>query len=450
MFQFCYEFPNLLKRKLWLCYTRDSIFRLEEQTVVKKAYPIISICILLCLLFTALPLAFAQAYETGSDTPAHREFATDREWDALQRINALRLYHGEAPLAMAARMQPVAALRASELDQSFSGTRPNGSHWYTALDEADISYDLAAELMARPAISGLRVVEMWARCETSLPLLLGEFTHIALGHNISTDTWSALLIQGEPHTALALHPQGGRHLPFGGPLASLHLIAVAKGGVGMSYIPLTDAMVPITRSGNVTLTFSWGGLQLHFTIFVDFSDVDEEHRYYECIRFVVTNGLFNGVSAINFDPDAPMTRAMFVTVLGRQARQMGLPITGDHSIFNDVADDTWYTPYIGWAAERGIAQGFGGHFGVNDPVTREQMATFLLRFIHYAEIEHDTGRGFWFRDRDLVAPWAIGAVDTTLQMGLIHLEYGYFNPDRPATRAEVAHALSALVRDYVN
>ena len=442
--------------------------------MVKKAYPAISLVLLFCLLLGAFPLALAQEYkaevsaasasgqwlslanietETPSLMGGHRDIATDSEWDALQRINALRSYYGKPPLAMAERLQPVAALRAYELDLSFSHIRPDDSAWYTAIEEAEISYAQASELIARPAVSGWRVVEIWAGCEDSMELILGDYSHIALAHNISTDTWCALLIQSEEaHTSLSLHPQGGRFLPFGKPLESLDLIAVAMGGIGMSYIPLTDAMVPIVRSGNVTLTFAWGGLYLHFTIFIDFSDVDESHRYYEHIRFAVTNHLFNGVSATKFAPDEQMTRAMFVTVLGRQARQMGLTIDGDHSIFADVEDGAWYTPYIGWAAARGIAQGSGGYFNPYDPVNREQMATFLLRFIHYAEIElpTDVERPF-ITDRPLVSGWAREAVDTAVTLGLINLREGEnFEPGEDALRAEVAHALAVLVREHVN
>jgi hypothetical protein len=49
-----------------------------------------------------------------------------------------------------------------------------------------------------------------------------------------------------------------------------------------------------------------------------FSDV-QSHRAYDAIEFVVSAGLFNGVSAGSFEPNSTMTRVMFATVLSGYA-----------------------------------------------------------------------------------------------------------------------------------
>ena len=48
-----------------------------------------------------------------------------------------------------------------------------------------------------------------------------------------------------------------------------------------------------------------------------FSDVSSGDWFYDATNFVVENGLFQGTGDGKFSPDAPMTRGMFVTVLGR-------------------------------------------------------------------------------------------------------------------------------------
>ena len=445
----------------------------------RSSQSILSLLLMLCLLLTMVPVALAyeevlahevkaatvvsghggtyadNEIEPMSSPTGHRDFSTDSEWDTLRRINAFRIQNGRAPLAMAERMQPLAALRASELDRSFSQTRPNGRPWHTVIDEADISYSLAAEIIARPAMSGQRVLELWLDSERTRTVLLGEFTHIALGHNISTDTWCAHLITSEAsHSSLSLLSSSSRQLPFGGRLESLGLIVVARGGLGMSFLPLIDGMardLNTNRAGAQNPSVSWGGLSFRFSIFVNFADVPSTHRYHSHIRFVTTNRLFTGVSDSAFAPDSRMTRGMFVTVLGRQARQMGLPITGDHSGFVDVRDGAWYTPYIGWAAERGIAQGDRGHFRVTNSVTREQMATFLLRFIHYIDMEPNVNVIPAYADRHRVSDWALEAVDTAVALGLINLRSNNtFAPNELATRAEVARAMAVLVRDHLS
>jgi hypothetical protein len=48
-----------------------------------------------------------------------------------------------------------------------------------------------------------------------------------------------------------------------------------------------------------------------------FTDVGARVWFYPAVDFVYVNKLYNGVSPTEFAPDMPMTRAMFVTVLGR-------------------------------------------------------------------------------------------------------------------------------------
>ena len=43
----------------------------------------------------------------------------------------------------------------------------------------------------------------------------------------------------------------------------------------------------------------------------------EDGDYYEAAKYVYSEGLFKGISDTRFGPDMTMTRAMFVTVLGR-------------------------------------------------------------------------------------------------------------------------------------
>ena len=49
----------------------------------------------------------------------------------------------------------------------------------------------------------------------------------------------------------------------------------------------------------------------------DFSDVRNVDWFYSSVSFVTQNGMFNGTSSSTFSPNSPMTRGMFVTVLGR-------------------------------------------------------------------------------------------------------------------------------------
>jgi len=410
------------------------------------------------LVFGFLTLPFQAALGMFSiDEPQiaePRAIATDSEWEAFLLINALREAEELAPLAMTETLQAVSAERVEELSIAFGPTRPDDRPWYSALDEAEIPYTAAAELIARSFFLASAVVGAWAADEAERAILLGDYTHIGIGHNIGYDTWSVLLVHSGAHTEIALHPSGARYLTAGESLASLELLIETTGPIGAGLIPLTDGMVTgldLTRAGRQTGTLMLDDLLITFELEIRFVDVNPRSWYFAYVRFVTENGLFNGVSPSAFAPEAPMTRAMFVTVLGRQAEQMGLPITGDHSQFADVRDGAWYTAYIGWAADRGIAQGAGGFFRGSDPVTREQMATFLLRFVDYIELELEGEVTPVISDRNAISGWAREAVDLFVGLGFIDLdEEDAFNPRENATRAVVAKAMTVLVRDHID
>lgn len=114
-----------------------------------------------------------------------------------------------------------------------------------------------------------------------------------------------------------------------------------------------------------------------------FYDVPPDCWGREVIAFAVAHELFRGVGGGRFAPNAAMSRAMFVTVLGRLA---GIdPADYTDRVFPDADPDAWYGPYVQWASESGIVSGYGsGRFGPGDQVTREQMCTILARYLDAA------------------------------------------------------------------
>ena len=117
-----------------------------------------------------------------------------------------------------------------------------------------------------------------------------------------------------------------------------------------------------------------------------FSDVTADSWCYDAVKFAYENGIVSGTSAAAFTPDGTLTRGQAVTVLWRLA---GSPVVNYAMQFSDVAEDTYCTEAVRWAASCGVVQGYeNGAFGVGDPVTREQFAAILYR---YAQGE---GRGF--------------------------------------------------------
>lgn len=79
----------------------------------------------------------------------------------LAEVNAARAQNGLSALTLDANMNRAAAVRAAELAQSFSHTRPNGSRGLTALNEAGVSYRTAGENIASGQQSAQAVVSAW-------------------------------------------------------------------------------------------------------------------------------------------------------------------------------------------------------------------------------------------------------------------------------------------------
>ncbi|MEA5038625.1 MAG: S-layer homology domain-containing protein [Clostridiaceae bacterium] len=179
-----------------------------------------------------------------------------------------------------------------------------------------------------------------------------------------------------------------------------------------------------------------------------FKDVLADAWYYKSVAFVSTRGLFNGTSDTIYSPDAGMTRAMFVTVLGRLAGVDQSQYTG--SGFDDVADGSWYSAYVAWASKEGIVNGYGNRlFGPDDFVTREQMAAILARYAEVMQIElPGTKNGLTlFADSNKISGWAEEPVRLMQAAGILQGSGdNRFNPKKTATRVEVAAVLMRFVK----
>lgn len=111
---------------------------------------------------------------------------------------------------------------------------------------------------------------------------------------------------------------------------------------------------------------------------VSYTDVSDKAWYKDAVNYVSDEGLLVGVTANKFGPDTNVTRAMVAAVMWRQC---GAPKNDGVSDFADVDRNTWYSQAVTWGAEQGLVAGYGADkFGPNDPVTREQLVSFIQRF----------------------------------------------------------------------
>ena len=170
-----------------------------------------------------------------------------------------------------------------------------------------------------------------------------------------------------------------------------------------------------------------------------FMDVKPGAWYYTAVDYAASEKLFSGTSSSTFSPNSPMTRAMFVRVLGNRA---GIhPEDYPGSYFLDVPKGTWYTPYVQWAVGHEIVNGTGGYkFSPNQSVTREQMALILYNYAKTTDCDfsRQPNQLDRFSDGSRVSRYARTAMEWAISHKILGGSGGKLDPQGTATRAQVA------------
>ena len=144
-----------------------------------------------------------------------------------------------------------------------------------------------------------------------------------------------------------------------------------------------------------------------------------------------------------FRPTANITRAEVATILARtqlldfaQDVQTLPPNMGSFEAFADVVPIDWHYYYIAWAYDAGLVQGFGGYFRPDAPITREEVAAMMARMGTILPAGDLSG----FGDTNAISDWARDYVYTAYRLGLMIGDAGLFRPNAHITRVEVATA----------
>ena len=107
-----------------------------------------------------------------------------------------------------------------------------------------------------------------------------------------------------------------------------------------------------------------------------FRDVDEANRHYRTIARIAAEDITRGCADRRYCPDHSVTREQMASFLVRALELR--PRTTPR--FADVSSSNVHRRDIGALANAGITKGCGGNdFCPDDIVTREQMASFMVR-----------------------------------------------------------------------
>ncbi|WP_312092223.1 5'-nucleotidase C-terminal domain-containing protein [Aminipila sp.] len=241
---------------------------------------------------------------------------------------------------------------------------------------------------------------------------------------------------GDGYTMLAEYVKTGEYGALDEALVN-YIQKTLKGAVDKNYA---------APQGRITMTAQ------NKTETVEYTDITK-HWAKSSIINVVDKGLFKGTDSNKFSPNGSMTRAMFITTLGRLQGVDTSAYTA--SSFSDVNIQNWYGGYVEWASEKGIASGEGvssaenkPYFAPDRPITREEMAVILMK---YCDSIGEGPKGEWavrldYTDLNQMSQWANEGIMYCSMKGYISgYTDGSFAPKKTATRAEVAAILDRFI-----
>jgi hypothetical protein len=175
-----------------------------------------------------------------------------------------------------------------------------------------------------------------------------------------------------------------------------------------------------------------------------FTDLPSGYWAAEWINRLYSAGITGGCSTtpLQYCPEDSVTRAQMAVFLLRGIHTASYvpPDVAGSTGFADVPPAYWSASFIKQLAAEGITTGCGGgNFCSENPVTRAQMAVFLLRSKYGAGYAPpDVGAGTGFGD---VPPdhWAAAWIKQLVTEGITYgCGSGNYCPEQPVTRAQMA------------
>lgn len=198
------------------------------------------------------------------------------------------------------------------------------------------------------------------------------------------------------------------------------------------------------KNENKTKTAKDEGKKTTADVNTDYNSHWAKNAIVECFN----KGIFNDfANKTVFMPEKPTTRAEFVTALGRLMNIN--PAEFNKNIFEDVDSNEFYTPFINWAASKKIVLGVDTkHFEPNKTLTREQMATIIVRLFRTYGYNFNTNlMKPIYKDDKAISDWAKEEVYELTNIGVVQGNAdSTFNPKGFLKRGELAELVLKLTK----
>ncbi|MBL7574590.1 Dipeptidase [Peptoniphilus asaccharolyticus DSM 20463] len=172
-------------------------------------------------------------------------------------------------------------------------------------------------------------------------------------------------------------------------------------------------------------------------------DIDD-HWANKAILSNIANKTMSGTDKLHFAPNQTISRAEFVTILGRLAKVDTEKFKENKA--TDIVADKFYTAYMNWAVENNLVKGKeDGLVKPDDKLTREEMSVILAKYIDMSADKYllkDVKAEVKFADEETISDWAKDSVALLSNMKLLKgKDNNNFVPKDNLTRAEVAQII---------
>ena len=203
----------------------------------------------------------------------------------------------------------------------------------------------------------------------------------------------------------------------------------SKSSVTINSIPVTSPM-PLPTPVNTSA--------------VNFDDIETVAWAKNAIVDLANKGLIKGREDKKFAPEDNITRAEFVTLL---VNAFAIDSQDTETNFTDVKSGEWYAKAVASAEKFGLVSGRPGNsFGVNDSVTRQDMAVIIHRLVGKKNIElPNASDAEQFDDYQAIEQYAVDSVEAMQKAGIVKGIGNQFAPNQSLTRAQAATIIHRLI-----
>jgi hypothetical protein len=213
--------------------------------------------------------------------------------------------------------------------------------------------------------------------------------------------------------------------------------ATAAAAITLTGIPVAAHASTAPAPAHATVTTTGQG-----PCVTDFTDAPPTGSFYTAITWMACKGLTNGYADGSFGKVKEITRGEVASFLYRlSGDRHNAGITKD---FKDVKTSSSHFTAISWMKAEGLTNGYAdGSFGISKPITRGELAAFMLRSSGvsyqaparspYSDMTDEQSRFYfgpaaWMKSTGMITGYADGS----------------FRPHRMVTRGETAKFMYAL------